>query len=367
MCKIYNTIGSLTSLKSELEKSHINDFKSLKEVLDFRNSYSTSRKQLIDHHEMLIDQEKNSLTKELELLEKTIENNKQHAAQRLTDEIDALKQQLGLLKLNIPTNFFGKLLCNLKVWRFNAKINHKENNFDNEVKASISNLVSQSQIKNNRYQFVSTQYKEAIQQSVQHDLTNLDRKKKKLDELNSFIIGALGEQRVARTLEGLSDDYFLINDFHVTLTPPIYHRKENYTISSVQIDHILIAPSGIFLIETKNWSENSMENLSLRSPVQQVKRASFVLYKLLNNEMSNFRLRLERHHWGDKKIPIKNLIVMINSKPLEAFQYVKVLTLMNFLAILNTLNQFSQMKKHKELLTSSYGLMNKKLLKQNDE
>lgn len=67
--------------------------------------------------------------------------------------------------------------------------------------------------------------------------------------------------------------------------------------------------------------------MSLRSPVQQIRRASYVLFKLLNNEISNSHLGLDKHHWGDKKIAIKNLIVMTNKRPQEEFQYVKVLTL----------------------------------------
>jgi len=56
---------------------------------------------------------------------------------------------------------------------------------------------------------------------------------------------------------------------------------------------------------------------------------------LLNNEMSNFHLRLDKHHWGDKKISIKNLIVLTNTKPKEEFQYVKILTLNELLGYIN--------------------------------
>ena len=145
----------------------------------------------------------------------------------------------------------------------------------------------------------------------------------------------MGEQKVVKTLEALPDEYFLINDFAVSFSPAIYNIQEKDYIKSIQIDHLLVAPSGIFLIETKNWSEKSLENLSLRSPVKQIKRTSFVLFKLLNNEMSNFHLRLDKHHWGDKKISIKNLIVMTNAKPQEEFQYVKILTLNKLLGYIN--------------------------------
>ena len=43
-------------------------------------------------------------------------------------------------------------------------------------------------------------------------------------------------------------------------------------IKSIQIDHILVTNSGIFLIETKNWSEKSLNNPSLRSPCSASKK-----------------------------------------------------------------------------------------------
>ena len=162
-------------------------------------------------------------------------------------------------------------------------------------------------------------------------MIELERKKAIIDELNSFIFGALGEQKVVKTLESLPDEYFLINDFSISFSTPIYNKQENDYIKSIQIDHILVAPSGIFLIETKNWSEKSIENLNLRSPVQQIRRTSFALFKFLNNEITNYHLHLDKHHWGDKRISIRNVIVLTNTKPKEEFQYVKILTLTELL------------------------------------
>ena len=335
MCRTYNTIGSLTTLKLNLDNSNIHDFKSLKEVMDFQSSYPAIRQQLISQHEKLIEQEKNILNTDLQQLDKAIEMQRQQSEQRLADEIDNLKQQLSISTSNASTNFFWKLTNGLKQWNYKRKIKRKEYNFDNEVKMSISYLVDDYQVKTNRYQFISSQVNEAVRQSAQHPLSELERKKAKIDELNSFIYGALGEQKVVKTLEALSDEYYLINDFAVSFSPPVYNRQENDYIKSVQIDHILVGPSGIFLIETKNWSEKSLESLSLRSPVQQIKRTSFVLFKLLNNEISNYHLRLDKHHWGEKKISIRNLIVLTNTKPKEEFQYVKILTVNELLGYVN--------------------------------
>jgi hypothetical protein len=342
MCRTYNTIGSLTTLKSHLDNSNIHDFKSLKEVMDFQSSYPIIRQQLISHHEKLIEQERNILDTDLQQLNKAIETQRKQSEQRLTDEIDNLKQQLSISTSNAPTNFFQKLADGLRQWNYKRKIKHKEDNFDDEVRMLISNLVDDYHVKSNRYQFISSQVNEAVRQSAQHPLSELERKKAKIDELNSFIYGALGEQKVVNTLEALSDEYYLINDFAVSFSPAVYNRQENDYIRSVQIDHILVGPSGIFLIETKNWSEKSLnwsekslESLSLRSPVQQIKRTSFVLFKLLNHEISDYHLRLDRHHWGEKKISIRNLIVLTNTKPKEEFQYVKILTVNELLGYVN--------------------------------
>ena len=74
-----------------------------------------------------------------------------------------------------------------------------------------------------------------------------------------------------------------------------------------------------------------MENLNLHSPVQQIKRTNYALYRVINEKISSFRLRINSHHWGDRKIPIRNLIILINQKPIEEFQHVKILTLSEML------------------------------------
>lgn len=58
------------------------------------------------------------------------------------------------------------------------------------------------------------------------------------------IKGCIGERHVANILSSLdSQDYTLLND--------IYLPKENG--QTTQIDHLLISPKGIFVIETKNY------------------------------------------------------------------------------------------------------------------
>lgn len=63
-----------------------------------------------------------------------------------------------------------------------------------------------------------------------------------LHQFHVFNGGLQGEKQVIKLLSrSLSDDYYLINDLYL---------KEG----GGDIDHIVLAPAGIFVIETKNWS-----------------------------------------------------------------------------------------------------------------
>ena len=67
-------------------------------------------------------------------------------------------------------------------------------------------------------------------------------------------IGKVGEKRVARKLDWLPKEYITLNDI---MLPTQY--------GTTQIDHIVLSPYGIFIIETKNYKgwifghENSEE------------------------------------------------------------------------------------------------------------
>lgn len=349
MCRTYNKIGSLKSLKLHLEKNHIHDFKSIKEVITFQNSYTTLRQQLITFHESQIENEKNILNIDLPILQTAAETLKQETIQKLTNEIDKLKQQLNSSSQNTPTNFFHKLKIAFRNWNYKKQIKHQEQNFETNVKMAISPLLEEHNLKSHRFEYLSTRFNDAVTRSALHSISELDRKKTIIEEQKNYIYGALGEQKVVKTLEALSDDYFLINDFDVSFYPAIYNSQEDEYIKSIQIDHILIGPPGIFLIETKNWSEKSLANINMRSPVEQIKRSSYAFFHILNNKHN----LLDRHHWGDKKIPIKNLIVFTNTKPREEFQYVKIVTcdeLINYVNYFKPMFSFTETKRIAEMI-----------------
>ncbi len=128
--------------------------------------------------------------------------------------------------------------------------------------------------------------------------------------------------------------FTLFNNCFKEFDKPVYYYLEKNRIKSIQIDHVLIGPSGVFHIETKNWSRKSIHNLDFRSPISQIQRTNYAIYATLDWSR-DLKKKLNKHHWGEKKIPIRNVVVMINQKPRWEFKYVKVL-------LLNELNNYVQ-------------------------
>jgi hypothetical protein len=129
-------------------------------------------------------------------------------------------------------------------------------------------------------------------------IRKLANTKEVVDGLYPLIAGAIRENLVVKELKKLSDKHILFNDFSIDYETPISNKKENDSIFSIQIDHLLITNSGIVIIETKNWSKNSIDNFDLRSPINQIKRTSYTLFVILNSNSKNSKIKLKKHHWG---------------------------------------------------------------------
>jgi len=91
--------------------------------------------------------------------------------------------------------------------------------------------------------------------------------------LRSFFKGAEGEETVARILSFLPANHTVFNDLQLDPGGPAF-------------DHIVVAPAGIFVIETKNWSgEITFQNGQVlcngrapsRPPLKQVKEEAAAL------------------------------------------------------------------------------------------
>lgn len=332
MATVFNPIASLTALKFYLKLKDLNEFKSLKQVIRFRKSYSFLREEIIKEHENLLEQEKIILPEKMLDLDSIIENIGLDKRRELDENIYNLKQQLSVSTENIRTNYYQKLKAIVIKWILEQKIIYKTIIANYKVKRIVNRSVKLRKKKYKRLQFILTNFEKAVKQSCCFPLAEIERKKELLDRATTIIYEALSEHKVAREIQKLPDNYILVNDFSINFYPYLYCKQHDCYIGSIQIDHILITPAGIFLIETKNWSEKSLNDSNLRSTVQQILESNYALFRILNGGVIGYNLELDKHRWGSDKLSIKNLLVFINHKPLKEFQYVKILTLNELLS-----------------------------------
>jgi hypothetical protein len=92
MCKVYNSLGSLMDIKAHLRGHNVNEFKSVKELINFQKKYPVIRQQIISDHSVLIEREKSTLTKEIAELNDLIKERKSQVEQQLQLEIEQLQE-----------------------------------------------------------------------------------------------------------------------------------------------------------------------------------------------------------------------------------------------------------------------------------
>lgn len=103
-----------------------------------------------------------------------------------------------------------------------------------------------------------------------------------VESLKKVYYWAIWEEKVVNEFKYMYSDWILINDFNQHFNEPIFTKWWKDIIMSIQIDHIFINSKGIFLIETKNRSNNSKEEFKF-SPIQQIERSWHAFYFYLKD------------------------------------------------------------------------------------
>lgn len=327
MTIVHGQIESLKRIKDKLRKQGITRFNSTGEIHDFIKDYEIEREEVLN--QIILDinerfeafkEDKNQLQSGLETLESKEKSQLKAKINKLNNNYESLKSRKTKSRMVKAFN-----TCILMILKF--RVNYLKRNSVSIVRKRTRHLKTRVLEATKIFVSFAENKEKYISERSEIETKELERVKNAATDLNTLIAGAIGENLVVKELQRLSDEFVLFNDFSITFDSPIYNKAENDRIRSIQIDHLLASRAGLFILETKNWSKSSIDRLDLRSPVAQIKRTSYALWVVLNGDNNQHKVPLNRHHWGDKKLPIKNVIVMINEKPKEEFQYVTVKTL----------------------------------------
>ncbi|TVZ60179.1 nuclease-like protein [Flavobacteriaceae bacterium MAR_2010_105] len=319
MAKIYGTIESLKSLKSELRNKGISRFNSVKEIKEFLSNYDSEKLTILNDTTEALEKEYSERCINLKQLTHSKAETIVLETEKIDNQISALQAKIDLIKNRINNNFFLFIISNINIYFIKNKLNHFVNNKTKMINSSVIYLSNKIKIDELFIKSYERDKQNLINRRAKHKIDKLEYTRNVLENSRNLISGAIGENLVVKEIKKLSDDYVLINDFNLSFSPPIFYPKQNQRIYSIQIDHLLISKAGIFIIETKNWSKSSVDSISLRSPIEQIIRSNFALYVYIS-----VNITLNEHHWGEQKVPIRNLIVMIKNKPKAKFKFVKV-------------------------------------------
>lgn len=321
MAKVFGQLDSLKTLRLELDRHNVKLFDSIREIQDFRHNYSQIRVQVENNSkesiEAQIQSSKEDLNRSLTELEQRKIQENTIIDSRLSD-LYAREEKLELYESN---NLIRTVLKTFRSWKINKQIKHLKTNREGVVNKKLVDINNHISRLSSEIEYLQENKEIEISIRSREELEKIDHAKSVIDELGNLIAGAIGEGRVLKELKKLPENFTVINNFQLKFSPPVYHKESGERIFSIQIDHLVISPAGIFILETKNWSQESIRSLDLRSPVEQIKRSSFALFVFINSNIS-----FQTHHWGDKDIPIRNVLVMTGARPDQHFKYVKVKT-----------------------------------------
>ena len=327
MTIVAGQIEPLKKLKEALNKNGITRFNSIGEINDFIKNYGSEKNEVPKVIENSLDEEIRGLQSVLIKRQQTYDDLKAGILNEINNNIKELEEALKQAVEKSNKSIFNKIFYYLKIRKLINKKSYLEKNIEKILRKKTHAAEHEVIKTKNELNDYSKNKKNIISARCEESYKEMDSTKEVIDGLYTVIAGAIGENSTVNELQKLSDSHYLINDFFEEFNPPIYNKKENDRIFSIQIDHLLICQSGVFILETKNWSKRSLKNLDLRSPVEQIMRTSYALFVLLNSESEFNNISLERHHWGSKRIPIRSIIIMTNEKPKEGFKHVKVLSL----------------------------------------
>ncbi len=316
-------VGSYTVLMDELQKNGLTGFRSVDELLEYYKSIDFEKSSAYAKHKEQLLRETDTLPGEIEQSTELLEKVKSDTYASLAHTLDELQEKRKGLSVD-DSPFLFRLRNYIKRIFLDRKIRSFESKIESTVAVACESYHADLNYKTNRLNRLTTNFENAVLEASTPVIREFNRHKSVISGLKPYVYGAIGELKVANTLRRLPEGCILINDLCIEFPKALYFKQEDQYISSVQIDHLLITQAGVFVIETKNWSEKTTNDQMIFSPVNQVRRAGFALYVLLSDPAV---IMGRDHLWGKQKIPVRNVIVFTGYKPSEEFQYVKMLGL----------------------------------------
>ena len=326
MARWHNRIGSLLELLNKFHEYGIYDFNRYVEIRDYRNNFKSICQKIVDDARFLLASNISELERRHEQTKIDLQNELEKRANYLHAE---KARYSGIIQNSSNTrNWIKKGVIWTRARYYQFKLRRLQDHFEEEKIKPFLSLMEERDRQAQELDDKRNNTEMWVDKLSADQLSKARRIMSILDSNSALYFGTEGESKAFDELNRLPDSYVIVNNFRRRFREPIYYRRKNDRIYSIQIDHIVIGPTGIFLIETKNWSSASVDNKNFFSPIEQIRRSSHALFTLLNRgSYGGFGGVSGR--WGNKKVSPKSILLLIGNKPNEEYQFVKIATLDN--------------------------------------
>jgi hypothetical protein len=331
MAHIYRQIDSTKTLRKELDSKNISMFNSIREIEDFKRNYKSIKKDILAQAQISLQKEIAQKSNKLESLKEDLQSQIIFHEEEIKSQIHRLETKVSDLNERIKNqSFLKRVFTAIARWQNNFELNQLVTNRNQRISRRTASRVLEAESLQSEVDRLTQNTDEIVANRCKNELYELDRTKNAVEELRTIIAGAKGEYAVEQELKKLPNNFYVINDYKLDFVRPIINKQTGEKIFSIQIDHLVVSPGGVFILETKNWSQKSIKSLNLRSPIEQIQRSSYALFVFMNKNIS-----INTHHWGSKQISLKNVLVMTGATTNQKFQYVKVKQLKEINVYLN--------------------------------
>ena len=243
----------------------------------------------------------------------------------LNDRLSELNERIQLLSSR-KTSSFQQFITGLRVFSLRRKIRKIRKSRANLIDRRTRREVRQQGQLKAQFDDLNNNFETIVNKDSEKQIRRIKYAKSSIDELRPLILGSIGESMVSTELSSLPQNFVAINNVKIKLNNPIYLPSEKERIYSFQIDHVVVGPGGVFAIETKHWGQESIASLDLFSPVKQIRRNGYALFKVINDATDSGLIRL-KDHWGDRSISVRNMIVFSASSVQKKYKHVKLSSL----------------------------------------
>ena len=169
--------------------------------------------------------------------------------EEIKSQIHRLETKVSDLNERIKNqSFLKRVFTAIARWQNNFELNQLVTNRNQRISRRTASRVLEAESMQSEVDRLTQNTDEIVANRCKNELYELDRTKNAVEELRTIIAGAKGEYAVEQELKKLPNNFYVINYYKLDFVRPIINKQTGEKIFSIQIDHLVVSPGGVFIL-----------------------------------------------------------------------------------------------------------------------